>query len=203
MKVAVAVQAAVSSQSGVLGKEWMEDGLYYNTHHRSRNWGGQGGAGPPIYKSGGGPAPPMLELSKVFYCENGLFNPHSSHFCNNFLGSSTNYNFKIFYTHNKTGMCTHMYTLMSPKKFGPPNIKHLWIPTPLHTNMLFHNVMRTLSLQCMSGTLWRYCITESSESGTFIAAIVIPLLIVLRIAVLLLLPRVIWYQNMKLELIST
>ena len=28
-------------------------------------------------------------------------------------------------------MCTHyVYVYMSPKKFGPPNIKHL--PTPLH-----------------------------------------------------------------------
>ena len=100
--------------------------------------GARGGPAPPIYKSGGSrpPPPQCWSYQRYFNCENGLFYPHSSHFCNNFGGLKHKFQLQKFLLHAlhtlKTGMCTHNYYVhmyMSPKKFGPPNIKHL--PTPL------------------------------------------------------------------------
>ena len=102
-------------------------------NHRSRNWGGPGGARPPQYINQGGPGPPNVGAIKgTLTVKMDFFDPHSSHFCNNFLGLSTNFNFKNVYCVLYT-ICTHMY--MSLKIFGPPNIKHL--PTPLATMIDF------------------------------------------------------------------
>ena len=78
------------------GRYWLEgDGILnrgvvpiqkFHCTHRSRNRGGQGGPGPTnIYKSGGARPPPQCwSYQRYFNCENGFFDPHSSHFCNNF-----------------------------------------------------------------------------------------------------------------------
>ena len=72
----------------------------------------------------------------------GFFYPHSSHFCNNSLGSNTNFNFKNFYmcfTHIKKQACAHIciHVYVTEKiRPPPPNIEHL--PTPLYTHKSQH-----------------------------------------------------------------
>ena len=89
--------------------------------------GARGGPAPPIYKSGGARPPQCWSYQRYFNCENGFFGPHSSHFCNNFLGSSTNFNFKNFYTRKKTGMCTCMYTCICNWKNSAPPISSIFL----------------------------------------------------------------------------
>ena len=88
-------------------------------NHRSRNWGGQGGP-PPQYINQGGPGPTNVGAIK------GSFTVKMDFLINNFLGSSTNFNFKNFYTH-KTGRCTHMYTLICHQKKSAPPISNIFL----------------------------------------------------------------------------
>ena len=55
--------------------------LQFFMNHRSRNWGGQGGPGPP-------------NVGAI----KGIFTVKMDFLINNFLGSSTNFNLKFLHT---------------------------------------------------------------------------------------------------------
>ena len=61
-----------------------------------------------------GARPPQCwSYQRYFNCENRLFYPYSSHFCNNFWGLKHKFQIQKFLLHAlhtlKTGMCTHNY----------------------------------------------------------------------------------------------